>query len=546
MPKKRSTPNSELRTSPLPLSLHKYGNLSAIQTSMEKVWGIREAQPFFPSIEKLFKVDELENPTIYGIRFKDEISGVVADDKIKLTTGSEREVHRKVSMILSPYKWMQGKYGMNTSLPSTTEQADRLRQKLQTHNNYAYVGSLISAVLSESGCVHFPKVYGVFSGISASHKIDISDDYGELCERPWFSSNIGKTFEVSLSESVKSHPEFSHTRSARVEVQLGEEITLEGLGVIETTPITAEEAEVTQIFKDEEADDGESDSSSVSTSYVFAVRSCDCEDDEDDEDDDGTCEGEDSEEEPFAWATFKDVPVQVTVMEKCLGTLYELIVMNPEPEKHLAWISQVIFALAYAQRNFGLTHNDLHANNVMYVETDKEFLFYNCGGVLYKVPTFGYIIKIIDFERGVASVKLSGMKESKLFMSDHFSPNEEAGGQYNYQDYYIPKFPEIKPSPSFDLCRLATSLYWDLFVEPDETNPLFSMFVRWLTQDDGESVMFSKLDEYHDRYHGFHLYKAIARYCKENAIPRKEIANLKSKYEVTSIDEGYTVLSIDF
>ena len=47
-----------------------------------------------------------------------------------------------------------------------------------------------------------------------------------------------------------------------------------------------------------------------------------------------------------------------------------------------------------------------------------------------------------------------------------------------------------------------------------------------MTQDDGTSVFFGKTVQKHDRYHGFTLYKAIARYCKESAIPRKEIASL--------------------
>jgi hypothetical protein len=47
-----------------------------------------------------------------------------------------------------------------------------------------------------------------------------------------------------------------------------------------------------------------------------------------------------------------------------------------------------------------------------------------------------------------------------------------------------------------------------------------------MTQDDGTSVFFGKEIPQHDRYHGFTLYKAIARYCKESAIPRKEIMAL--------------------
>jgi hypothetical protein len=442
-------------------------------------------------------------------------------------------------MLVSPYKWMRGEYGSTLGLPTSLEQATSAMHKIQNPNNAAYVGAIISSVLSQSGCIHFPRVYGVFTGTTTKHTIDISDDYGELSERPWFSQNIGKMFHVKLSDEIQEASEFRHTRTTRIAIQLGENVELGEVQHLETPMI--EEPPMAEIeglvHGSEELNDNESDSSSVSTSYVFGVRSCDCKDDESEDD-------EDESYEPFAWATFKDVPVQTTLMEKCNGTLYELLMLNPETEKHLAWISQVIFALAYAQRNFGLTHNDLHANNVMYVPTDTEFYYYNCGGILYRVPTYGYTIKIIDFERGVASVKVVGMKEPKLFISDHFCLEEEAGGQYNYGDYYVAKHAEIKPSPSFDLVRLATSLYWDIFPEPQPDNLLYKLFKKWLTMDDGTSVLFGKKVPQHDRYHGFHLYKAIARFCKDNAVPRKEIALLKEVYGIENSGNN-PVLAID-
>jgi hypothetical protein len=209
-----------------------------------------------------------------------------------------------------------------------------------------------------------------------------------------------------------------------------------------------------------------------------------------------------------------------------------------------------MFALAFAQRNFGFVHNDLHSNNIMYVPTSKEFLYYNLAGTLFRVPTYGYLIKIIDFERGVCSVKLTGMKDPKFFMSDHFSANDEAGGQYNFPPFYNQKYPIIKPNPSFDLVRLATSLFWDLFPagpshEEYRKNPIFLFFIKWLTTEDGSSVLFGKEDPQHDRYHGFGLYKAIARYCRDNAVPRKEIMNLKMFYEVPAVPQGETALVID-
>lgn len=526
------------------MNVHKYTDIRKLQAGIAQHWNIEHVQPFFPAIEKLFKTDELDVPTDYGIRFKNEIAGIVDGGHIRTVFGEIVSVHKKATMLLSPFKWMQGEYGSIIGLPSTVEQSMQLHEKIQNPNNSAYIGSIVSAVLSESGCLHFPKVYGILSGISKNHTINISDDYEELCERSWFSANIGKSFDITIAESVKEASDFQHTRKSRLELQLGEEVVLEGVEILETLESHPQEiGDIKNVFEEDQDEDNMSDSSSVSTSYVFGVKSCDCGGSEVDE-----YMEEEEEDEPFAWASFQNVPVQLTLMETCTGTLYELLMANSETEKHLAWMTQVIFALAFAQRNFAFTHNDLHANNVMYVPTEKEFLYYNHAGSMYRVPTYGYLIKIIDFERGTASIKLAGMKEPKMFMTDHFSPNEEAGGQYNYEPYYLAKYPVVKPNPSFDLARLATSLFWDLFPEGPKheeysANPLFQMFVRWLTIDDG-SVLFGKNDVKHDRYHGFHLYKAIARFCK-NAVPRKEIVELKSKFGIPNIPLGESICTIE-
>jgi hypothetical protein len=540
----KTASNSELRSSQIHLSLHKY-DLSLLRPSASTYWGIQNIQPYFPAIEKLFKSSELEDVSEYGIRLPDEIATVLSPSKIRTTNGSTVEVHRKTTMLLSPYKWMRGEYGSTLGLPTSIEKATTALHKLQNPNNAGYVGSMISVALSQSGCDHFPKVYGVFTGTSGDHSVDISDDYGELSERPWFSKNIGKLFNVKLSEELQNSTEFRHTRSERAVIQLGEKIELGNVQELEGSHVEeVQMGDINRVFYDDETmeDDDGSDSSSVSTSYVFAVRSCDCEG----SDDEDEMEDEDEDGEPFAWATFSNVPVQITVMEKCDGTLYELMMMNNDSDKHFAWISQVAFALAYAQRNFGFTHNDLHANNVMYVKTEKEYFYYNCGGMLYRIPTYGYLIKVIDFERSIMSIKLTGMKEPKLFMSDHYAEDEEAGGMYNYGDYYNPKYPEVKPNPSGDLVRLATSIYWDLFREDESKKTiLYNVFMKWLTLDDKTSILFGKKDPEHDRFRGFHSYKAIARFCKDNAIPRKEIASLRTVFGVDSVPEGNMVLLIE-
>jgi hypothetical protein len=138
------------------------------------------------------------------------------------------------------------------------------------------------------------------------------------------------------------------------------------------------------------------------------------------------------------------------------------------------------------------------------------------------------------------------MKEPRQFVSSQFQPDEEAAGQYNMEPFFNQERPHLPASPSFDLCRFATSVFWDMFPKGpsvQDTHPLFSVFLAWMAQGDGTSVMFRAKQDNHDRYHGFHLYKAIARYCKD-AVPRKEIAKLTA-FRIPTLPLGAPCLFLD-
>jgi hypothetical protein len=436
---------------------------------------------------------------------------------------------------------MRGDYG-TIGLPKPEDVANDMQDKLQSPHTAGYVGALASILLSESECIHFPKVYGVFVGLSGKHTIDISDDYEELSERHWFGENLGKTFELKL-RTPEPTAEFTHTRSQRPGVQLGDDILLDDILDVTAdrvdTPtarsLSNSNADSSSSYEEEEEDNDGDDE--------YDIRSCDCSEASEEEglDDEG-------DDEPFAWATFRDVPVITTVMEKCEGTYYDLVEKHPEPEKHCAWVGQMMFALAFAQRNFGFTHNDLHGNNVMYVSTDKEHLYYKHNGTCYKLPTYGYILKIIDFDRAAFSVRLIGMKDPRPFVSSQFQPGEEAAGQYNVEPFFTQNHPRIPLNASFDLSRFATSMFWDMFPEGPThayTHPLFQAFKQWMSQSDGTSVLFrTQKPDRHDRYHGFDLYKAIARYCKDSAVPRREIGKL-SVFQVSAVPVGQSCLCVE-
>ena len=524
----------DLRTIAMEWKLHKCPTVDGA------AWKLRNLQPFFPPLEKLFKTDTLPNLSSYGIRLAEEISSVVDETHIRTTKGKTIPVHRKTTMIFSPFKTMRGDY-VATGLPKPEPIAKEMQERLQSPHTAGYVGALTSIALSESGCAHFPKVYGVYVGLASEHTIDISDDYEDLSERHWFADNLGKTFDMKLRTPV-ADTEFRHTRAHRPTVLLGEDAALDIVEDVHADHISNPSA-TSRAMSEEGSGTGslENEEDSDDSEDAFDIVSCDCsteieEDEEESEDD-----------EPFAWATFKEVPVITTIMEACEGTFYDLIKAHSEPEKHAAWVAQMVMALAYAQRNFGLTHNDLHGNNVMYVKTDQEYLYYKHNGTCYRIPTYGVLIKIIDFDRAIVSVRLCGMKEPRTFASSQFQPDEEAEGQYNMEPFYIQSRPHIPPNSSFDLCRFATSLFWDMFPEgPDHpyTHPLFEVFKQWMTASDGSSIMFRYKRDNHDRFHGFHLYKAIARYCKDSAVPRREISKLAT-FQVPAVPLGTPCLFVE-
>jgi hypothetical protein len=228
----------------------------------------------------------------------------------------------------------------------------------------------------------------------------------------------------------------------------------------------------------------------------------------------------------------KDFPIQAILLEKCISTL-DRIMMTDELTKE-EWSSilfQVIMTLVMYQKMFEFTHNDLHTNNVMFIETTEDFIYYLYVQQYYKVPTYGRIFKIIDFGR--ALYKFRG----ELICSDSFHPKGDAATQYNFPPYYNPDKPTVEPNFSFDLCRFACALF-DYFIydlrkveKLCKSDPIIKMIVKWTTDDKGRNVLYKSNGE--ERYPDFKLYKMISR-SVHGHIPSNEIHNqLFDTYKIT-------------
>lgn len=214
-------------------------------------------------------------------------------------------------------------------------------------------------------------------------------------------------------------------------------------------------------------------------------------------------------------------PVQIISMEHMHETLDSY--MENNEMSVMEWKScliQVLFILITYQNCFDFTHNDLHTNNIMYIETERKHLYVKYDNKYYKIPTFGKIFKIIDFGRSIYKFK------GKQLCCDSYSQKEDAGGQYNFEPYKNNNKPEILPNKSFDLCRLGCSLY-DYFIddyrdEDEYDNEIVQLIVKWTRDDKNRNILYKKNGE--ERYPEFKLYKMIAR-TVHHCEPHNELNN---------------------
>lgn len=241
-----------------------------------------------------------------------------------------------------------------------------------------------------------------------------------------------------------------------------------------------------------------------------------------DEDEYETETEEESEEgEEVVEVTIPKFPIQLIGMEYCENTFDDLILNNDlTNEEWFSAFMQIIMILITYQKAFNFTHNDLHTNNIMYNKTDKKHIYYCYKKKYYKVPTYGRLFKIIDFGRSI--YKFNG----KLFCSDCFQIGEDAATQYNTEPYFNGKKPRLEPNYSFDLCRLACSIFDYLVDDLDEAknidkcDPVKKIIIEWCLDDKGVNMLYKNNGL--DRYPDFKLYKMIAR-CVHNHTPQAQL-----------------------
>ena len=402
---------------------------------------------------------------------------------------------------------------------------------IHSYHNYAYVDGFfyyLSSILLQNGFVHGLDFYDSYICISKECEIDILDDFEYLCDSNFFSENLNKQFYFKDNNLA----DFFNKKESIIISKTNEDINVDFEELNDTNELTHSnelenefdfDSEIEVINNENDKDD---DSDIVEDSDT---NDSDVSDDSDDSDDsdgyetesksDYDSDSDSNDEMENLSLVIKKIPTQVIAIEKCEGTFDYLLENNLLTIEELESATFQIIIMLYVYQNvFDFTHNDLHTNNVMFVNTEEPFLYYTIKDINYKIPTFGKIYKIIDFGRAIYKVN------NKLVCSDSFSENGTAYSQYNFEPFYNKNKQTVLPNKSFDLCRLACSMIDFIIDDIKQIKnfrevPIYDLIISWLYDDKGINVLYKNNGE--ERYPDFKLYKMIARIV-HNHIPENQ------------------------
>jgi hypothetical protein len=563
-------------------------NTSKIEYNPFKINHIQNYNPIYKEIFEL-------SPKNYNqISLNNKKQVIFNKDHIDETSVPIENAFIKYSPLLDPYRYLTGKYTNDESLrtlPKIISESESINShyKLNDPNNASYIDNffcyLSSQLLNKHSFQNAIDYYGSYLGVQEKFRVNIADDMDYLRNSEYFSNNKNILYEIDMDEE-DPFANFG-SRKNKDKIVLHNEsnishLSIEDLDNGSEDPIIITD-EIEQVYENEKSDDDDSsndsemnytssdeddeDDATVEEDEEDTANTVDEEPDDDDHDDDDDEEdeaansaddeeadeeddeeeSEEEEEDPPLYAYVKDFPIQMICLEPCKGTIDSLFNKGELDEQTAgAALMQIIMSLIAFQKAYHFTHNDLHTNNIMYIDTTDEFIYYKFNKIYYKVPTYGRIYKIIDFGRAI--YKFQG----RTYCSDSFGPDGDANSQYNFEPYFNDKKPRLEPNYSFDLCRLGCSIY-DFILDEDyfenvnneEIDDLQRTVIRWCSDDNGKNVLYKKNGE--ERYPNFKLYKMIARTVNKHTPEQQLMDPYFSKYAIKkTTDIGFDdIINID-
>ncbi len=471
-------------------------------------------------------------------------------------SAKQLNVYSKIIHLCNPFEFMK-QNPLQSFMPApNAESRDNLRKHAISRHNQASVDATVCYILSrlgESGLTpHSIKYLETVCGIADNYEYKITDDFLTLRRKPWFWKQVGENkMKIDIKDKESNDDLVDYETVVQWLETMPEDLddddeswTVKSICSEETkaSPVSppsphlemsasmmsfvAAGEEIASELREAEEDDFQCDDSPPE--QLVGTGKPEDSSENDDDDDVETTESEimmDELEERGGeiYLNCKNIPVLVNFQEAGMGTMDELLELeenfeNEETERRWsAWLFQIVAALSVYQKYVKFCHNDLHTNNIVWVPTTETHLYYKgSNNEIYKVPTFGKIMKLIDFGR--ATCEIGDLK----IMSSDFAPGQDAYGQYNWGPFTDPEEDEVAPNMSFDLCRLAVSMfgYFCNDEDPkDNGSELVKLLWKWMIDDNGESILID--EDGLERFPGFDLYIFIAR-AIHNAVPAEQ------------------------
>lgn len=160
---------------------------------------------FFDMNEKNYHTIALNHP--YHIQ---DINHIVSDKTGEVT---EREVFIKYSPLLDPYRYMIGKYDVESdsirAMPQLNSTPEEVHPKMLSVHNTSYVDAFFTYL---SGMMHENhqfengiRFYGSYLGLQKKFRFDVSDDMEYLTSSDFFNRHKGSLFYVDDSDLSLIH-----------------------------------------------------------------------------------------------------------------------------------------------------------------------------------------------------------------------------------------------------------------------------------------------------------------------------------------------------
>ena len=546
---------NQLQGTNLPTPRFRTGPLSP---ELFQVDGYTNLQTFFPTLTKLFRLGKWNNGEEIWMDTCWRIQGIdcsgtsgpctvtLKENKVSQDVSGNlniKSAYLKVTHLLDPVHWMHGQYSLpkQSGLPWHRKGWQTAFNKLQDPGNQAYIDAICSYVLgkiAEDGISpHFNTFYGGFCARAKTYRYNLTDEFNTYRYERWFWKGYNKKlFKFKVINNI--NPDDSVPDDVMEEIlhqyNDDESSASESLSVID--------------IKDEDA-------ASLHSETMSGVDFVESEEESTSEAKSSTDSSE-PDSDYTIYAEMENYPVMLILTEKSEGTMDELfenslsIEHGPKSAKWeqqwTAWLFQIIAALSCLQTLIGFTHNDLHTNNIVWIKTSEEYLYYTSrSGTYFKVPTFGIIFRIIDFGRAIFTINKT------MYISDDFKDDNDAGGQYIFKPLVARCKNEVRPNPSFDLCRLAVSMIDGVFPKKPEKkvggailsnedglvvyetkSHLYNLIWSWMIDDSGCNIYINP--DGTERFPDFDLYKYIARHI-HNAIPSQQFT--KEAFQAFCVNE---------